>query len=243
MSNVMDSLIKKMQAVKTNTDVALEREYKAKVELKALNEDIFCKENERAACERRLQLLRLRLKDVTAEIEEKEKTLTEVSEKAEIEGQKGKDLSYAEVETDEQLRSIEAKVQEAQSTAESSQMKLNDAQRKLTVLENEVSRAEKRLDTAFRRIPELEQIIKTAGESLRKLEQGDVLAGEKESDFEQKVKILGENITAKIKECEEFERTEGKNLRRINDIMNDIENYQEKKCRLQDEFAAIGELE
>lgn len=48
----MDSFIKKMQVVKINIDVVLEREYNVKVEFKVLNEDIFCKENERVVCER-----------------------------------------------------------------------------------------------------------------------------------------------------------------------------------------------
>ena len=188
-------------------------------------------------------MLSQRLAEVTTEMEDKEKSLRELREKAEIEGEKGKELTHAEVETDEQLRSIEAQVQDAQSTAENAQMRLNDAQRKLTVLENELSRSEIRKDAALRRIPELELMSKTAGENLRKLEQDDVVASERETDFEQKMKLLEEEVSTKTKECEECERKANKNLRRINNLMAEIEDWQEKKQKIEDEFLAINELE
>lgn len=243
MSSKVDSVIKKMNAVKDKTEEAKERESDAKHKVTALNLEVFAKENEAAGYRRRIKMLSQRLAEVTTEMEDKEKSLRELREKAEIEGEKGKELTHAEVETDEQLRSIEAQVQDAQSTAENAQMRLNDAQRKLTVLENELSRSEIRKDGALRRIPELELMIKTAGENLRKLEQDDVVASEKETDFEQKMKLLEEEVSTKTKECEECERKANKNLRRINNLMAEIEDWQDKKQRIEDEFIAINELE
>ena len=243
MSAQFDSLVKKMLAVKDKTEEAKERELDAKQQLKTLKLEIFAKGNEADGYKRRIQLLSQKLKDVNIEMADKESTLRELTEKAELEGERGKALTHAEVETDEHLRSIETQVQDAQSTAENAQMRLNDAQRKLTVVENELSRSENRRDIAYKRIPELEQMIKVAGEDLRKLEQGDVLASERETDFEKKVQLLEEELATKTKECEESERTANKSLRRINELMAEIENWQEKKQKLQDEIFAINELE
>lgn len=243
MSDQVESVIKKMIAVKDKTEEASERELDAKNKLTSLKMEVFAKENEAAGYRRRLQMLGQRLKEVNTELEGKEETLKEWQEKAELEVEKGKELTYAEVETDEHLRSIEAQVQEAQSTAENAQMRLNDAQRKLTVTENELSRSENRKDTALKRIPELEQMIKTAGENLRKMEQDDALASERETDSEQKIQILEEELGKKVGECEETERKADSNLRRVNELMEEIEYWHEKRKKLEDELIAINELE
>lgn len=243
MVSTIEGIKKKMIATKEKTEEAREREIDAKSELKILKETISSKEDEAASYKRRIQFLRSKVKEATAEIDEKEKRLNELTEKAETEADKGRELTYAEVETDEQLRSIEVQVQNAQSAAENSLMKLNDAQRKLTVLENDLHRSEERRDRASKRIPELEQMIRTAGENLRKLEQDDVLAMERENDNEQKIKILEEELKKKIEECEETERLEQNSLRRVDEIVAEIEFEREKKQKLENEFAEIEQLE
>lgn len=243
MSSAVDSVVKKMLAVKENTEEANERESDAKAALKGATLTVFAKENEVEGLRRRVQCVRLRLNEVNAEIEEKSKVLEEVEERAKLEEEKGKDLNYAEVETDEYLRSIEIQVKEAHSVAESSQMKLNDAQRRLTILESEFSRAEIRKDAAFKRIAELEQMMKEAGESLRKLEQEGVVASEKDNDNEKKIQILQEDVAAKTRECEDSERSVEKSERRIDALMKELEHWHEKKRRLEDEIGALGELQ
>lgn len=239
----VENVIQKMLAVKDKTEEAKERESDAKFKLKEVTLEAYAKENEAAGYKRRIQLLQLKLKEVLSETEGKEKTLKELKEKAELEGERGKELSYAEVETDEQLRTIETKVQDAQSSAENAQLRLNDAQRKLTVMENELSRTEIRRDTALHRIPELEKMIKTAGENLHKMQMGDAIANEREQDYEQKLQLLEDELSKKVKECEEIDRKANGGLRRINELTAEIENWQEKKLKLENEFAAIGELE
>ena len=243
MVSTIEGIKKKMIATKEKTEEAREREIDAKSELKILKETISSKEDEAASYKGRIQFLRSKVKEATAEIDQKEKRLNELTEKAEVEADKGRELTYAEVETDEHLRSIEVEVQEAQSAAEDSLMKLNDAQRKLTVLENDLHRSEDRRDRAMKRIPELEQMIRTAGENLRKLEQDDVLASERENDNEQKIKILEEELKKKIEECEETERLEQNSLRRVDEIVGEIEFEREKKLKLENEFAEIEQLE
>lgn len=103
----VENVIQKMLAVKDKTEEAKERESDAKFKLKEVKLEAFAKENEAAGYKRRIQLLQLKLKEVLSETEGKEKTLKELKEKAEVEGERGKELSYAEVETDEQLRTIE----------------------------------------------------------------------------------------------------------------------------------------
>jgi len=239
----VENVIQKMLAVKDKTEEAKERESDAKFKLKEVKLEAFAKENEAAGYKRRIQLLQLKLKEVLSETEGKEKTLKELKEKAEVEGERGKELSYAEVETDEQLRTIETKVQDAQSSAENAQLRLNDAQRKLTVMENELSRTEIRRDAALHRIPELEKMIKTAGENLHKMQMEDAMANDREQDYEQKLQLLEDELSKKVKECEEIDRKANGSLRRINGLTAEIENWQEKKLKLENEFAAIGELE
>lgn len=239
----VENVIQKMLAVKDKTEEAKERESDAKFKLKEVKLEAVAKENEAAGYKRRIQLLQLKLKEVLSETEGKEKTLKELKEKAEVEGERGKELSYAEVETDEQLRTIETKVQDAQSSAENAQLRLNDAQRKLTVMENELSRTEIRRDTALHRIPELEKMIKTAGENLHKMQMVDAMANDREQDYEQKLQLLEDELSKKVKECEEIDRKANGGLRRINELTAEIENWQEKKLKLENEFAAIGELE
>lgn len=239
----VENVIQKMLAVKDKTEEAKERESDAKFKLKEVKLEAVPKENEAAGYKRRIQLLQLKLKEVLSETEGKEKTLKELKEKAEVEGERGKELSYAEVETDEQLRTIETKVQDAQSSAENAQLRLNDAQRKLTVMENELSRTEIRRDTALHRIPELEKMIKTAGENLHKMQMEDAMANDREQDYEQKLQLLEDELSKKVKECEEIDRKANGSLRRINELTAEIENWQEKKLKLENEFAAIGELE
>lgn len=239
----VENVIQKMLAVKDKTEEAKERESDAKFKLKEVKLEAVAKENEAAGYKRRIQLLQLKLKEVLSETEGKEKTLKELKEKAEVEGERGKELSYAEVETDEQLRTIETKVQDAQSSAENAQLRLNDAQRKLTVMENELSRTEIRRDTALHRIPELEKMIKTAGENLHKMQMADAMANDREQDYEQKLQLLEDELSKKVKECEEIDRKANGGLRRINELTAEIENWQEKKLKLENEFAAIGELE
>ena len=239
----VENVIQKMLAVKDKTEEAKERESDAKFKLKEVKLEAFSKENEAAGYKRRIQLLQLKLKEVLSETEGKEKTLKELKEKAEVEGERGKELSYAEVETDEQLRTIETKVQDAQSSAENAQLRLNDAQRKLTVMENELSRTEIRRDAALHRIPELEKMIKTAGENLHKMQMEDAMANDREQDYEQKLQLLEDELSKKVKECEEIDRKANGSLRRINELTAEIENWQEKKLKLENEFAAIGELE
>lgn len=135
------------------------------------------------------------------------------------------------------------KVQDAQSSAENAQLRLNDAQRKLTVMENELSRTEIRRDTALHRIPELEKMIKTAGENLHKMQMEDAMANDREQDYEQKLQLLEDELSKKVTECEEIDRKANGSLRRINELTAEIENWQEKKLKLENEFAAIGELE
>lgn len=243
MSSAVDSVAKKMLAIKENTEEAKERESDAKAALKEATLNVFARESEVEGLRRRVQFVRLRLSEVNAEIEEKSKVLEEVEEKVKLEEEKGKDLNYAEVETDEYLRSIEIQVKEAHSIAESSQMKLNDAQRRLTILESEFSRAEIRRDAAFKRISELELMMKEAGESLRKLEQEGVVASEKDDDNEKRIQVLLEDVAAKTKECEESERSVEKSERRIDALMKELEHWHEKKRRLEDEFVALGELQ
>lgn len=239
----VENVIQKMLAVKDKTEEAKERESDAKFKLKEVKLEAVAKENEAAGYKRRIQLLQLKLKEVLSETEGKEKTLKELKEKAEVEGERGKELSYAEVETDEQLRTIETKVQDAQSSAENAQLRLNDAQRKLTVMENELSRTEIRRDAALHRIPELEKMIKTAGENLHKMQMEDAMANDREQDYEQKLQLLEDELSKKVKECEEIDRKANGSLRRINELTAEIENWQEKKLKLENEFAAIGELE
>lgn len=239
----VENVIQKMLAVKDKTEEAKERESDAKFKLKEVKLEAVAKENEAAGYKRRIQLLQLKLKEVLSETEGKEKTLKELKEKAEVEGERGKELSYAEVETDEQLRTIETKVQDAQSSAENAQLRLNDAQRKLTVMENELSRTEIRRDAALHRIPELEKMIKTAGENLHKMQMEDAMANDREQDYEQKLQLLEDELSKKVKECEEIDRKANGGLRRINELTAEIENWQEKKLKLENEFAAIGELE
>lgn len=239
----VENVIQKMLAVKDKTEEAKERESDAKFKLKEVKLEAVAKENEAAGYKRRIQLLQLKLQEVLSETEGKEKTLKELKEKAEVEGERGKELSYAEVETDEQLRTIETKVQDAQSSAENAQLRLNDAQRKLTVMENELSRTEIRRDTALHRIPELEKMIKTAGENLHKMQMEDAMANDREQDYEQKLQLLEDELSKKVKECEEIDRKANGGLRRINELTAEIENWQEKKLKLENEFAAIGELE
>lgn len=239
----VENVIQKMLAVKDKTEEAKERESDAKFKLKEVKLEAVAKENEAAGYKRRIQLLQLKLKEVLSETEGKEKTLKELKEKAEVEGERGKELSYAEVETDEQLRTIETKVQDAQSSAENAQLRLNDAQRKLTVMENELSRTEIRRDAALHRIPELEKMIKTAGENLHKMQMEDAMANDREQDYEQKLQLLEDDLSKKVKECEEIDRKANGSLRRINELTAEIENWQEKKLKLENEFAAIGELE
>ena len=243
MASTIEGIKKKMIATKEKAEEARERETDAKSQLKVLKETISTKEDEAASYRRRIQLLRSKVKEANAEIDEKEKKLNELTEKAEAEADKGRELSYAEVETDDHLRSIELQVQDAQSAAENSLMKLNDAQRKLTVLENDLHRSEDRRDRAAKRIPELEQMIRTAGENLRKLQQDDVLAGERENDSEQKIKILEEELKKKIEAYEDTERQEQISLRRVDDIVVEIEAEREKKLKLENEFAEIEQLE
>lgn len=232
-----------MIAMKEKAEEATDRESDAKNQLKTLAQEIFVKEDEAAGYKRRIQFLRKKVKDANAEISDKEERLHELTEKAETETDKGRELTYAEVETDEHLRSVELQVQDAQSAAENAQMRLNNAQRKLTVLENDLSRSEDRKDKAVKRIPELEQMIRSAGENLRKLEQGDVLAGERESDNEQKIQILEDELKVKVEACEETERLEATKLRHVDDLTGEIDSWQDKKHRLENEFAAIAELE
>lgn len=239
----VENVIQKMLAVKDKTEEAKERESDAKFKLKEVKLEAVAKENEAAGYKRRIQLLQLKLKEVLSETEGKEKTLKELKEKAEVEGERGKELSYAEVETDEQLRTIETKVQDAQSSAENAQLRLNDGQRKLTVMENELSRTEIRRDAALHRIPELEKMIKTAGENLHKMQMEDAMANDREQDYEQKLQLLEDELSKKVKECEEIDRKANGSLRRINELTAEIENWQEKKLKLENEFAAIGELE
>ena len=243
MPSQFEEVKNKMVAIKAKTEEAIEREHDANSQLKTLKQDIASKEDEAAGYQRRIQFLRKKLEDANAETAEKEGKLQDLNDKAETEADKGRELTYAEVETDEHLRTIEVQVQDAQSAAENAQMRLNDAQRKLTVIENDLSRSEDRRDRALKRIPELEQMIRTAGENLRKLEQDDVLASERESDSEQKIKILEEELKALVEKCEETERLEATTLRRVEELSAEIENFHAKKQRLLDEFAAIEELE
>ena len=243
MTSSIEGIKKKMIATKEKAEEAREREIDAKSQLKILKETISSKEDEAASYGRRIQFIRSKVKEANAEIDEKQRKLDELKEKAEVDADKGRELTYAEVETDEHLRSIEVEVQDAQSAAENSLMKLNDAQRKLTVLENDLHRSEDRRDRALKRIPELEQMIRNAGENLRKLEQDDVLASEREQDSEQKINILEEELKKRIEACEETERLEQTNLRRVDEIVAEIEGVRENQHKLENEFAEIEQLE
>ena len=86
-----------MIATKEKTEEAREREIDAKSELKILKETISSKEDEAASYKRRIQFLRSKVKEATAEIDQKEKRLDELTEKAEVEADKGRELTYAEV--------------------------------------------------------------------------------------------------------------------------------------------------
>lgn len=243
MSTLFEDVKNKMIAIKAKTEEAAEREHDACSELKTKVQEIASKEDEAAGYHRRIQFLRKKLEDAQAETDEKESRLKELNDKADAEAVKGRELTYAEVETDEQLRELEHQVQEAQSAAETAHMRLNEAQRKLTVIENELSRSEIRKDTAVKRVEELEHMIRTAGENLRKLEQEDVLASERETDSQQKIQILEEELKVQIEKCEETERLESTKLRLIDELTTDIEFWNSKKLKLLNEIDAMESMD
>lgn len=243
MSSLFEDVKNKMIAIKAKTEEAVEREHVASSQLKKQKLEIASKDDEAAGYRRHIEFLRKKLEETLVETDVKGSRLKELNDKADAEAVKGRELTYAEVETDEQLRELEHQVQLAQSAAETANMRLNEAQRKLTVIENELSRSEIRKDTAVKRVEELEDMIRKAGENLRKLEQEDVRASERETDSQQKIQILEEELKARIEKCEDTERLETTKLRLIDDLTTDIEFWNSKKLKLLNEIDALEHMD
>ncbi|PFX18145.1 hypothetical protein AWC38_SpisGene17496 [Stylophora pistillata] len=159
MSSLFEDVKNKMIAIKAKTEEAVEREHVASSQLKKQKLEIASKDDEAAGYRRHIEFLRKKLEETLVETDVKGSRLKELNDKADAEAVKGRELTYAEVETDEQLRELEHQDMAVKRVEELEDM-IRKAGENLRKLEQEDVRASERETDSQQKIQILEEELK-----------------------------------------------------------------------------------
>jgi chromosome segregation ATPase len=230
----------KLNAMRDAVEVAEDRESDAKNNLRLANERAAKAEEDADSYKRRLELLRKELDKNLDKVQENKDSLTNLHDKIEQEQATEKELGGLELDTDEQLNDIEVKAKDALTRQDEKLRDLNDISRKLTKTELDLSRSTDRVDKAEARITEMNHELKNAGDSMSKLESKDEEASEREGVQEEKIEFLQGELKVLVERFEVSDRDGRKLERTLDELSMDLENFKEKKAKVDNEFNEIS---
>jgi len=155
-------------------------------------------ETELQSAQRRTQMVKKELADITARAETADGKLKKVAEESEEIEATREEMESKEQEADERVEELETSVKDMQRTLELNTVRSADGERKVQVCENEISKNREKAEGYEARVAALEEAIQNHGKRLEELEESEGVAGEREALNEEKVDFL----TAQLKETE-----------------------------------------